>query len=216
VSKFKVIGKPHPRLDGPDTVSGNARYTVDVVLPGSLHVRLLRSPLAHARIQKIDTSRAQTLAGVAAVLTANDVPAKRFGASLQDEAIFAVEKVRYIGDVIAAVAAENEQIAEQAIALIDCQLKELPAALTTDEALRENAPLLHDQLHAYRMNSVLARDWHPVAGRTSPIKRASAKATSTKASPRPMKFSTILFTPSRCSIVPSNRMPWSPIGTASG
>jgi carbon-monoxide dehydrogenase large subunit len=164
VSKFKVIGKPHPRLDGPDTVSGNARYTVDVVLPGSLHVRLLRSPLAHARIQKIDTSRAQTLAGVAAVLTANDVPAKRFGASLQDEAIFAVEKVRYIGDVIAAVAAENEQIAEQAIALIDCQLKELPAALTTDEALRENAPLLHDQLHAYRMNSVLARDWHPVAG----------------------------------------------------
>ncbi|HLF23783.1 MAG TPA: molybdopterin cofactor-binding domain-containing protein, partial [Burkholderiales bacterium] len=164
MKSFKIIGKPEPRLDGPETVSGSAQYTGDVVLPGTLHVKLLRSPLPHARIRRVDASRARALPGVAAVLTTDDVPAKRFGFSLQDEQIFATDKVRYIGDVIAAVAADNEQIAEQAVALIDCDFDELPAALTTDEALRENAPLVHDQLQSYRMNSLLARDWHPVAG----------------------------------------------------
>jgi len=164
VSNFKIIGKPQPRLDGPETVSGTAKYTVDVVLPGMLHVKLLRSPLPHANIRRVDASRARALAGVAAVLTADDVPRKRFGFSLQDEQIFASDKVRYIGDVIAAIAASAEEIAEQAVGLIDCDLEELPAALTPDEALRENAPLVHEQLHSYRMNSVLARDWHPVAG----------------------------------------------------
>jgi carbon-monoxide dehydrogenase large subunit len=164
VSKFKVIGKSAPRLDGLDTVSGKARYTVDVVLPGMLHVKLLRSPLAHARLRHVDTSRAKALAGVAAVLTADDVPVKHFGFSLQDEPIFTTDKVRYVGDVIAAVAAESEAIAEQAVSLIDCDFDELPAALTTDEALSENAPLVHDRLSTYHMNSVLARDWHPVFG----------------------------------------------------
>ena len=164
MKQFKVIGKPEPRLDGAEIVSGSAQYTVDVVLPGTLHVKLLRSPLPHARIRRVDASRARALAGVAAVLTADDVPAKRFGFSLQDEQIFAADKVRYIGDVIAAVGADDEQIAEQAVALIDCDFDELPAALTTDEALRENAPLVHDQLQSYRMNSVLARDWHPIPG----------------------------------------------------
>jgi CO/xanthine dehydrogenase Mo-binding subunit len=155
---------PEPRLDGAEIVSGNAQYTVDVVLPGTLHVKLLRSPLPHARIRRVDASRARALGGVAAVLTADGAPAKRFGFSLQDEQIFAADKVRYIGDVIAAVAADDEQIAEQAVALIDCDFDELPAALTTDDALRENAPLVHDQLQSYRMNSLLARDWHPVPG----------------------------------------------------
>ena len=161
---FKIIGKPQLRLDGAETVSGSAKYTVDVVLPGTLHVKLLRSPLAHAKIRLVDASHARALAGVAAVLTAADVPRKRFGFSLQDEQIFASDKVRYIGDVIAAVAADNEQIAEHAVSLIDLDLEELPAALTTDEALSENAPLVHDQLQSYRMNSVLARDWHPLPG----------------------------------------------------
>ena len=164
MANFKVIGKSQPRLDGIDMISGRARYTVDVDLPGALHVKLLRSPLAHAKLHRVDATRARALAGVAAVLTANDVPAKRFGFSLQDEPIFATDKVRYVGDVIAAVAAEDEAIAEQAVDLIDCQFSELPAALTADDALSENAPLVHDQLPTYRMNSVLARDWHPVFG----------------------------------------------------
>jgi len=168
MAKFKVVGKPYPRLDGADTVSGRAAYTVDIVPSGSLSVTLLRSPLPHARIARIDTTLARSLPGVVAILTAEDVTNKRFGFSLQDEQIFASDKVRYVGDVIAAVAAETEESAEQACGLIDCRFEELPAVLTTDEALRENAPLVHDAMGSYHMNSVLARDWHPVAGTNIP------------------------------------------------
>ena len=161
---FTVVGKPHPRLDGSDTVTGRAAYTVDVVLPSMLHAKLFRSSVAHARIRRVNTSRALSLPGVAAVLTADDVPRKRFGFSVQDEQIFAGDKVRYIGDVIAAVAAVEDEVAEQAVGLIDWDYDDLPAVLTPDDALRENAPLVHDELDSYRMNSVLARDWHPVFG----------------------------------------------------
>jgi len=164
VKHFTVVGKPHPRLDGSDTVTGRAAYTVDVVLPSMLHAKLFRSSVAHARIRRVNTSRALSLPGVAAVLTADDVPRKRFGFSVQDEQIFAGDKVRYIGDVIAAVAAVEDEVAEQAVGLIDWDYDDLPAVLTPDDALRENAPLVHDELDSYRMNSVLARDWHPVFG----------------------------------------------------
>ena len=162
--RFKVIGKPYPRLDGPDAVTGRAAYTVDVVLPSMLHAKLFRSSMPHAKIRRLDASRARALAGVAAVLTADDVPRKRFGFTIQDEEIFAGAKVRYVGDVIAAVAAVDEETAEHAIGLIDCDYAELPGAFGIDEALRENAPLVHEHLTSYRLNSALARDWHPVAG----------------------------------------------------
>ncbi len=168
MTKFKIVGKPFPRLDGADTVSGRAAYTVDVVPAGSLAAKLLRSPVPHARITRIDATLARSLSGVAAVLTADDVTSKKFGFSLQDEQIFASDKVRYVGDVVAAVAAETEEIAEQACGLIECRFEELPAVFTTDEALRENAPLVHEELGSYRMNSVLARDWHPVPGTNIP------------------------------------------------
>jgi CO/xanthine dehydrogenase Mo-binding subunit len=164
VKHFSVVGKPYPRLDGSDTVTGRAAYTVDVVLPSMLHAKLFRSSVAHARIRRVDTSRALSLPGVAAVSTADDAPRKRFGFSVQDEQIFAGDKVRYIGDVIAAVAAVEDEVAEQAVGLIDWDYDDLPAVLTPDDALRENAPLVHDELGSYRMNSVLARDWHPVFG----------------------------------------------------
>jgi CO/xanthine dehydrogenase Mo-binding subunit len=164
MANFKIIGKSYPRLDGPETVTGQAAYTVDVALPGMLHARLFRSSFPHAKIRRLDVSRAQEVAGVAAVLTAKDVPRKKFGFTVQDEEIFASEKVRYIGDVIAAVAAASDEVAEQAVGLIDCDYDPLPAALTPDEALQENAPLVHENLSSYRLNSALARDWHPVAG----------------------------------------------------
>ncbi len=164
MKNFKVVGKPLPRLDGPDSVTGRAIYTVDVALPEMLHVKLFRSSVPHAKIRRLDVSRARALNGVAAVLTAGDVPAKRFGFGVQDEQILAGDKVRYVGDVIAAVAAVDEATAEQALDLIDCDYEVLPAALTIDEALRENAPLVHEQLSSYRLNTVLARDWHPVFG----------------------------------------------------
>ena len=161
---FKVVGKPHPRLDGVDSVTGRAAYTVDVALPGMLHAKLLRSSLAHAKIRHLDVTRARALPGVAAVLTAAEMARKRFGVAIQDEELFAREKVRYVGDVIAAVAAVDEPTAEQAIELIECAYESLPGALTVEEALGENAPLVHPELSAYRLNSVLARDWCPVAG----------------------------------------------------
>jgi CO/xanthine dehydrogenase Mo-binding subunit len=129
-----------------------------------LHAKLFRSSMPHAKITRLDTSRARALPGVAAVLTAQDVPHKRFGFTVQDEEILARTKVRYLGDIIAAVAADDEETAEQAIGLIDCQYEELPGAFDIDEALRENAPLIHEDLASYRLNSALARDWHPVAG----------------------------------------------------
>jgi CO/xanthine dehydrogenase Mo-binding subunit len=164
VKKLKVVGKPHPRLDGPDSVTGSAIYTVDVALPAMLHAKLFRSSVPHAKIRRLDVSRARALNGVAVVLTANDVPAQRFGFGVQDEQLLAGDKVRYVGDVIAAVAAVDETTAEQALDLIESDYAELPAALTVDEALRENAPLVHEKLSSYRLNTVLARDWHPVPG----------------------------------------------------
>ena len=141
--RFKVIGKSNPRLDGPDTVTGRATYTVDVVLPSMLQAKLFRSSVPHAKIRRLDTSRARGLAGVAAVLTADDVPRKRFGFTIQDEEIFAGTKVRYVGDVIAAVAAVDEETAKEAIGCIDCDYEELPGAFGIDDAFRENAPLVH-------------------------------------------------------------------------
>ncbi len=161
---FKVVGKPLPRLDGADSVSGRATYTVDVALPGMLHAKLFRSPVPHAKIRRLDVVRARALPNVMAVLTADDAPGKRFGFGVQDEQLFARDKARYIGDVIAAVAAGNEATADQAVDLIECDYESLPAVLAVDEALRENAPLVHEQLSSYRLNTVLARDWHPVYG----------------------------------------------------
>ena len=164
MKQFKVVGKALPRLDGADSVTGRARFTVDVSLPGLLHAKLFRSSFPHAKIRRLEVSRACALKGVEAVLTAADAPTKRFGFGVQDEELFARDKARYAGDVIAGIAATDEATADQALELIECDYESLPAALTVDEALRENAPLVHDQLDSYCLNAVLARDWHPVFG----------------------------------------------------
>src|SRR5262249_12577536 len=119
--------------------------------------------------------RARSLRGVAAIITAEAAPAKRFGFGVQDEELFAHDKVRYVGDVIAAVAAADKATADQALELIEFDYELLPAALTVDEALRDNAPLVHEQLDSYRLNSVLARDWHPVYGTNIAHQTAFAK-----------------------------------------
>lgn len=164
MKQFRVVGKPLPRLDGVDSVTGRAIYSVDVAPPGLLHARLFRSSLPHAKIRRLNVSGARALGGVVSVLSAEDAPAKRFGFGVQDEELFARDKTRYIGDVIAAIAAVDEATADRAIDLIECDYESLPAALTVDEALGENAPLVHEHLSSYRLNAVLARDWHPVFG----------------------------------------------------
>ena len=133
--------------DGPDKVTGAARYTFDVTLPGMLHAKVLRSPHPHARIVAIDTSKAEALPGVVAVVTGGDaarLPDPYYGVAIRDQPVIAIDKVRYVGDMAAAVAAFDEETAYRALALIDVHYDLLPPVSTIDEALADGAPLLFD------------------------------------------------------------------------
>ncbi len=150
MSRQTLIGKSLPRPDAKAKVTGGAQYTDDIHLPGMLHGALLRSPVAHARIASIDVSRARALPGVKCVIAGRDVPAVRYGnwrlvPELQDETALAIDKVRFIGDEVAAVAAIDADTAQEALGLIDVEYEELPAVLTVEEALAEGAPHLHDE-----------------------------------------------------------------------
>ncbi|HXV81865.1 MAG TPA: xanthine dehydrogenase family protein molybdopterin-binding subunit [Candidatus Binatia bacterium] len=142
---YKVVGRPEARLDGEDKVTGKALYTVDVELPGMAHGKILRSPYAHARIKRVDASKAEELSGVYAVITRDDQRGLgMFGAAYKDQAIVAIDKVRYVGDPVAAVAAVDEAMAEAALDLIAVEYDELPAVTSIEEALARNAVLVHD------------------------------------------------------------------------
>src|SRR5215210_843543 len=124
---FTAIGRSVARDEGPAKVTGAARYTADVPLAGALWAKCLRSPLPHARIVRIDTSRAARLPGVRAVLAGADYPASLMGRRLKDQPIVARDRVRFIGERVAAVAAVDLDTAEEAIALISVEYEELPA-----------------------------------------------------------------------------------------
>jgi len=145
---FQVIGKSLPRVDGPLKVTGQARYAGDMSLPGMLHGRLLRSPHAHARIVDIDISRAVALPGVKGVITGRDTPGIKYGnwrlfPATQDELPLAIDTVRFVGDEVAAVAATDPDIADEALSLIRVTYEEKPALFTLADALAEGAPLIH-------------------------------------------------------------------------
>jgi len=139
------IGKNVRRIDTPSKVSGRLKYAGDMTMPGMLHVQVLRSPHAHARIVSIDTSVAEAMEGVAAVITSADVPGEDgFGVFVNDQPIMARDKVRYVGEAVAAVAAEDPLIAKRALSSINVVYEPLPAVYDPDEALRAGAPVLHD------------------------------------------------------------------------
>lgn len=133
---YKIIGTPRPKVDAYGKVTGRALYADDIMLPRMAYGRLLRSPHAHARILSIDTSKALALPGVLAVLTGEDLPQK-FGIlpSSQDEYALAIDKVRYVGDPVAAVAALDPDILDVAMKLIEVEYEVLPAVMSIDEAL---------------------------------------------------------------------------------
>jgi CO/xanthine dehydrogenase Mo-binding subunit len=139
-----ILSDPNVRIDGADKVSGAAVYAADVVRPGMLHARILRSPLAHARIVSIDTSRAWELQGVHAILTGRDLPDYLIGRSMRDMPILARDRVRFIGEKVAAVAADTLEIAEEALGLIEVEYEELPAVFDPVEAIQPGAPLVHE------------------------------------------------------------------------
>ena len=139
------IGKTVRRIDAPSKVSGKLKYAGDMTMPGMLHVQVLRSPHPHARIVSIDTSAAEAMDGVEGIITAADVPGEDgFGVFVNDQPIMARKKVRYVGEAVAAVAAEDLVTARRALAAIKVEYAPLPAVFDPDEAMRAGAPVLHD------------------------------------------------------------------------
>ncbi|HEX6437560.1 MAG TPA: molybdopterin cofactor-binding domain-containing protein, partial [Candidatus Binatia bacterium] len=145
-----IIGTPTQRLEGPEKVSGQAIYATDVVVPGMLWCKVLRSPISYGRIQRIDASRALALSGVRAVATGEDVKGFLIGRKIYDMPILADGVVRFIGEKVAAVAAESEAIAEAAVELIDVEYEEMEPLLDPLDAIEPDAPLLHPNVTGYR------------------------------------------------------------------
>ena len=144
---YSVIGKRQIRKDVPEKATGAAKYTADITFPDMLEGAVLCSPLAHARILNVDTEQAKGLHGVKAVITAKDTGDILWGHSpaRYDESTLAVDKVRHVGDQIAAVAAVDEQTAKEALELIKVDYEELPAVFDPIDALAEGAPVIHDR-----------------------------------------------------------------------
>jgi 4-hydroxybenzoyl-CoA reductase subunit alpha len=155
--RFDVLGKPRRRVDGRAKVTGLTRFADDVVLPRMVHCKLLRSPLPHAVIESIDTSKAREYPGVHLVLTGKDFPVT-FGILpvTQDEYPLAPERVRYVGDPVAAVIAKDEQIAFEALNLIEVKYTQLKTIADPEEALATAEPRIHaygDQGNIHRLQA---------------------------------------------------------------
>ncbi|PKN28218.1 MAG: 4-hydroxybenzoyl-CoA reductase [Deltaproteobacteria bacterium HGW-Deltaproteobacteria-21] len=148
MEEYSIIGKRIPRVDGRVKVTGEARFAADYSFPGMLWCKLLRSPHPHAKILNIDTSRAEKLPGVKAVLTGKDFHGWRWGwmPKTRDEAPLADDKVRYLAEAVAAVAAVDEDTAEEAAELIRVEYEELPGVFDPEEAMKEGAPQIYEHV----------------------------------------------------------------------
>ncbi|MCU0725179.1 MAG: molybdopterin-dependent oxidoreductase [Planctomycetes bacterium] len=157
-----VVSHAVTRYDAPDKVCGRAKYTADLRLPGMLWGKILGSPIAHGLVKRIDVSRARALAGVVDVLTGADVPDILYGVSpaRYDEHVLAKDRVRYVGDEVAAVVAVDEETATRALALIEVEYEELPAVFDGEEAMKEGAPLVHPENPRYANNVNTRVEWH--------------------------------------------------------
>jgi CO/xanthine dehydrogenase Mo-binding subunit len=144
---MQVVGQNLYRVDGYEKVTGKTAYTADLRIPGMAHAKVLRCSLPHARIRKIDSHKAESVPGVLTVLTRENLPdvTPYFGRDFKDQPVVAIEKVRYDGDIVAAVVATDDTIADEALNLIDVDYEELPAVVTLEEALEEGAPLVHER-----------------------------------------------------------------------
>jgi CO/xanthine dehydrogenase Mo-binding subunit len=139
---LKYVGQNVPRVDGVEKVTGGAKFLADLVIPGMLHGKILRSTHPHAQILSIDISKAEALDGVVAVLTGDDLV--DLNPIYNGRPVIAMDKVRYVGEPLAAIAAKDQQIAEEALSLIDVEYQELPAYIGIDSARAAGAQLIHD------------------------------------------------------------------------
>src|SRR5579875_2704358 len=144
------VGQPALMPDARERVSGTVSFTGNVEVPGMLHGKILRSPHAHARLLKVDAGRAACLPGVIAVLTGQDLldaPIhSHYGPVCPDRPLVAIDKVRYAGEPVAAVVAMDEDIAEEALGLIEVEYEPLPALVTPNEAIAPDAPAIHETI----------------------------------------------------------------------
>jgi CO/xanthine dehydrogenase Mo-binding subunit len=149
MAQFRVLGRALKREDGRGKVTGQAHFTADVIRPDMLWGKILRSPVPHARIVNIDASRAKSLPGVKAVVTGSDVSDRLTGRTLRDLPVLACDRVRFIGDKVAAVAALDKDTAEEGMNLIDVEYEELPAVFDPIAALAPEAPRIHPEYATY-------------------------------------------------------------------
>src|ERR1041384_7367280 len=145
-----VVGRPTPRVEGRSKVTGQAIYSADIGLPGTLWGKVLRSPIMSGRIKNIDTSKARRVAGVKALITGEDVRGLRIGRCIYDTPVVADGLVRFIGEKVAAVAAETEEAAEQALDLIEVEYEEMEPLLDPVQAAKSDAAVLHPDLLSYK------------------------------------------------------------------
>jgi len=145
------IGKSMPQYDSFLKVTGTATYAFDIELPGMLHAKLVTSPQAHAKIVKIDTSKAEKVPGVVAVATGREFP-YRLGIYVGDRDVLAIDKVRWVGHPVAAVIAETLEAAERGIDQVDVEYEPLPTVFDPMEALKPGAPIIHEKMSEYRVS----------------------------------------------------------------
>lgn len=154
----RVVGQSLTRIDAPGKVTGSAIYAADFALPGMLFGKVFRSAAPHARLVKLDTSKALLIPGVRAVITAADVADVRYGAAVKDEPVFASDIVRYWGQPVAAVAATTLEAAEAALAAIEAVYEPLPPVFDLATALAPGAPLVHEEWQSYVAIPILQRN----------------------------------------------------------
>jgi len=169
MEEFLTIGKRIPKRDAPQKATGSAIYIQDLKIPGMLYGKILYSKYPHAKILKIDTSRAEKLPGVKAVITGSDTPTFKFG-FFKDNPPLKTGKVLSMRDELAAVAAIDPQIAEEALELIDVEYEELPGIFDPLEAMKEGAPILHEGLKS----NILKLPWRLICGDVDAAKADSA------------------------------------------
>ena len=135
-TNFKVVGTPVPRADGVAKVSGRTRYAADVDCQGALWAKILRSPYPHAKLLRVDVSKARSIPGVKAIVTGEDAKSCYIGKQIRDMPVLCWDVVRFIGDRVAAIAAETCDAAEEAISLIDVEYEQLPAVYDPRDAMK--------------------------------------------------------------------------------
>ena len=175
----KGVGLSIPRPDGPDKVTGRVQYVADITPRGLLHAKLLRSPHAHARIKRIDLSKARALPGVRAVLSAADIPELKRKAPTRAHAILAIDRVVFAGQPVAAVAADELAIAEEACDLIEVEYEVLPAAVDPLKSMQPGAPPVADVGTEADTSEALAHSAVAMAKGETPTKAVNISQTST-------------------------------------